>query len=75
MGLRIFRDRFDVYDINPRLPLARPAVLVAVYSSRFLIDLVYLRSQYEILGLESICIELRRKIETVELLIKDKKQK
>jgi hypothetical protein len=68
LGLRVFRDRFDEYYINPRLPLGTQAILVSVSSSRYLIELVSIRSQYEELNLESLCTKLRELIERVELL-------
>ena len=70
-GLRVFRDRFDEYDINPRLPPGLQASLVSVSSSRYLIELVSIRSNYEDIELETLCTELRGLIETIEILKKD----
>lgn len=70
-GLRVYRDRFDVADINPRFPIGKQAVLVSASSSRYLIELISLRSRHENLdGVESICVELREKMETIEILMK-----
>jgi len=71
-GLKYFRDRFSDYDITPRLPLGRSAILVSASSSRKMIELVSIRSQYEKLGLESICIELRNNLENIEGLKNEK---
>lgn len=70
-GLKLFRDRFDEYDITPRLPLRMQAILVSVSSSRKLIELVSIRSGYENLDLEPICIRLRESIEEIEILKED----
>jgi hypothetical protein len=71
LGLRFFRDRFDAFDINPRLPPGLQASLVSVSSSRYLIDLVSIRNNYEELELEPLCTELRGAIETIEILRRD----
>ena len=67
IGLRVYRDRFNDYDINPRLPIGKQAALVTVSSSKYLNELISIRSQYESLGLENICIEIREKIKTVDI--------
>nr|MBA3694363.1 hypothetical protein [Acidobacteriota bacterium] len=43
-GLKIFRDKYDEYGITPRLPIGKQAVLVSVFSSQKLIELVSIRS-------------------------------
>lgn len=71
-GLRIYRDQFDIADINPRFPIGKQAVLVSASSSRYLIELISLRSRHANLdGVENICVELREKIETIEVLRKN----
>jgi hypothetical protein len=65
-GLKYFRDRFNDYDITPRLPIGKQAILVSASSSRKMIELVWLRSHFEDLGLEQICSELRESIEKIE---------
>ncbi len=70
-GLKIFRDRCDEYNITPRLPIGKQAVLVSVFSSQKLIELVSIRSGYEDLGLEPIYIELRESLEKIEILKQD----
>lgn len=67
-GLKIFRDKSLEYDVNPRLPVQLQAVLVSVASSRYLISLTSLRSNYQNLGLEPICSKLIEDIETIEIL-------
>lgn len=68
LGLRIFRDRSYEHDINPRLPPRKQASLVSISSSRFLIELVSGRSNYEELELETTCTELLGLIETIAIL-------
>lgn len=71
LGGRIFRDRSFESTINPRLPVGKQATLVSVSSSRYLVELVLMRSQYEELGLEPLCKELLGSIETIEILKTD----
>lgn len=69
--MKNFRDRFDDYGITPRLPIGTQAILVSASSSRKMIELVSIRSHFEDLGLEPICIVLRENIEKIEGLKED----
>lgn len=74
LGLRIFRDRPYEHDINPRLPPKKQASLVSISSSRYLIELVSNRSNYEELDLETSCTELLGLIETIAILNEGKNE-
>ena len=59
-GLRLFRDRGDDFDVNPRLPFGSHAELVLAASTRLLFDLCRLRIESEPLPLARKCYDLTR---------------
>jgi hypothetical protein len=69
-GLKYFRDNGTEYNLNPRLPFGRLAMLVSAATSRKLIEIVSVRGLFENLNLESKCSNLRERIETIEVLKK-----
>ncbi len=60
-----------MYGVGQRLPVGKQAVLVSVSSTRKLIDLVSIRSEFEDLGLKDTCSKLIASFETIEILKRD----
>ncbi len=59
-GLRLFRDRSDDFDINPRLPVGTHGDLVLAASTRLLLELCRVRITSENLPLARQCYDLTR---------------
>lgn len=70
MGFRLFHDNPDSWGINPRLPLGEKSLVVLTMSSRFLVELVSMRNDYEHLGLEPKCQQLRDQLCTLQKVIR-----
>jgi hypothetical protein len=49
-GLKYFRDDPFGLNINPRLPMGRPAAKLMLHSSRLLVDIIMIRDSYQRLG-------------------------
>ncbi len=58
-GLRVYRERYEEHDVNPRLPPGKTAYSVAVISAGFLLELTALRDQHEQLEAAQDCEKLR----------------
>jgi hypothetical protein len=64
MGQRIFRDRPDDIDINPRLPVGKHGELVLATSTRVVFELCRLRTSHEKLGFTRACASLTEAFNT-----------
>lgn len=59
-SLRVFRDRSDSMDVDPRLPVGKHGNSVLLASTRIIFEMYRVRIDYEQLGLERECYGLTR---------------
>lgn len=67
LGVRTWRDRPFEMNINARLPIGRSAAVLALQSSRMLIELVCLRAEYDGTGFRPVCDTARGYFEKIAM--------